>query len=78
MCLLTRQKKPIILKEDKVVYKILRDDMTAVYQDFLYELNKLYKTEIRISDDNFAYDDISMKKYKIVGIFNEGKSVKPN
>lgn len=64
MCLLTRQKKPIILKEDKIVYKLLRASRTAIYQDFSYDLNKLYKTDICESSDISAYDEIAMKRYK--------------
>jgi hypothetical protein len=64
MCLLTRQKKPIILKKDKIVYKVLRNNMTAIYQDFSYSFNKLYKTNIRESSDDSAFDELSHDKYK--------------
>lgn len=74
MCLLTRQKKPIILKEDKIVYKLLRGDMTAIYQNFSYSFDKVYKTDIFIGSDNSAFDDIAMKRYRV----NAYGNLKPN
>jgi hypothetical protein len=52
MCLITEQKEPIVLKRKKTVYKVLTSDLRAPVQDFTYELNKLYKTDI-IANDTF-------------------------
>ena len=56
MCLLTYQKQPIILGEDKTVYKVL-DDGEAPYTHFKYELNKLYHTHIMKSSSPVSYDE---------------------
>jgi len=44
MCLITKQKEAIILTEDLIVYKSFRANLWALYQNFKYERNKLYKT----------------------------------
>ena len=63
MCLLTYQKQPIILSEDKIVYKVL-DNGEAPYTHFKYELNKLYNTYIMKSDSSTPYDDEQRLFYK--------------
>lgn len=57
MCLLTYQKEPIILKEDRVVWKTLHKDLTTVYYNFKYELNTLYKESIKFSSSSKCYDN---------------------
>lgn len=57
MCLLTYQKEPIILKEDKVVWKILKKNLRSQHENFKYILEKLYKTEIVFTDSVYIYDD---------------------
>ena len=57
MCLLTYQKEPIILKEDKVVWKILRKNLVSQHEGFKYILRKLYKTKIVFTDSAAIYDD---------------------
>jgi len=51
MCLLTTWEKPKIAKYDFEVYKKLHEynstKATSIYQDFIYNLNELYKTEIK-------------------------------
>jgi hypothetical protein len=45
MCLITEQKKPIILEEDLIVYKkvcMINKLISALVYPFIYELNKLY------------------------------------
>lgn len=55
MCLLTYQKEPIILGEDKTVYKIL-GGRTSPYANFEYKFDKLYSTEIKKTSDPTPYD----------------------
>lgn len=63
MCLLTYQKKPIILSEDKIVYKILCGE-TSPYANFEYEFDKLYSTEIKKTSDATPYDYEQRLLYK--------------
>lgn len=61
MCLITDQKKPKIAEEDMTVYKILIENKgiySAMFQDFEYDLNVLYKTIIKRSSDMSGMDDI--------------------
>ena len=66
MCLLTRQDKPIILREDKLVWKILIDNndransIWCVYQYILGEINQ---TEIDLSIGVNAFDKPQRVKY---------------
>jgi len=46
MCLITN-KQPQVATEDIVVYKELGHNLCSVFQNFRYELNKLYSTEIK-------------------------------
>lgn len=52
MCLITEQKKPIKIRKDLTVYKkVLYDGfrISSPIQDFMWELNKLYQTELKDS-----------------------------
>ena len=51
MCLITKQKEPIILKEDLVVYKVLDKDLKSAMQEFQYAFNTLYEAEIEESEN---------------------------
>ena len=56
MCLITEQKEAIILTEDLIVYKLFLVDengkLSAIYQDFIYERNRLYKTTLTFCEGN--------------------------
>lgn len=59
MCLITDQQEVLIAQEDITVYKCLReinDNLWAPYNDFRYDLNKLYETIIRESDEWCGFD----------------------
>lgn len=60
MCLITPNKEKKIAEEDMIVYKALMPDARSVLQGFLYELNKLYETEIEESDDWCAADSYAI------------------
>lgn len=54
MCLVTTQKEPIILKEDKVVYKVLQfyaGQLLAPYKHKEYSQGEVYTTEILFESD---------------------------
>lgn len=57
MCLLTYQKEPIILKEDKVVWKLLKEDLSASHTDFKYTLGVLNKQAIKFTTATIRFDD---------------------
>lgn len=69
MCLITKQSKPIILKEDLKVYKTLIPSISegniaySAHQAFKYSLNKLYATKIEEHGEMSSYDKISEEKY---------------
>ena len=68
MCLVTRQRKPKILKKDLKVYKVLREGSRSKYQNFLWEPEISHKEIIHITDnkkwDRFQFcDDKTMDKY---------------
>ena len=46
MCLLTTQKEVKIAKKDITSYKVIQQNMTSLYYNFRWELNKLYETKI--------------------------------
>jgi len=78
MCLVTKQKHPIILKKDKKVFKILQglsnnEILISQFQGFKYKLNKLYSTKILISNINTNFDRYDERWY-----YNLPPSVKPN
>ena len=61
MCLLTRQTEPIILKEDKVVWKLMfineDGEVSSLFYYFKWVIGRLYKCNISIGDDVTSYDD---------------------
>lgn len=57
MCLITPHKEKKIAEEDMIVYKTLSPDKRSVLQSFLYELDKLYETEIIKSGDYCPADE---------------------
>ena len=67
MCLLTYQKEPIILKEDKVVWKVMEEEIAGKiltwFNNFYYTLNKLCKQPINIGDTVQAFDDPQCEMY---------------
>ena len=67
MCLLTYQKEPIILEEDKIVWKKMdkfEDKIFSVYFNFRWELNKLYEIEIKTTNYFVqTYDTIQYDRY---------------
>jgi len=62
MCLITKQKEPIIITEDLMVYKILKTGDGDVrysyynYSEFRYDCNQLYTTKIETSDHLSFFD----------------------
>lgn len=66
MCLLTRQDKPIILREDKLVWKILTDNndrANSIWCIYQYILGEINQTEIDLSIDVNAFDEPQRIKY---------------
>ena len=67
MCLLTYQKEPIILKEDKVVWKVMKEEtdgkILTWFNTFYYTLNTLYKQPINIGNTVEAFDDPQYEMY---------------
>ena len=57
MCLLTYQKEPIILKEDKIVWKLLKEDLCASHTYFQYKLGVLNKQDIKFTTATIRFDD---------------------
>ena len=49
MCLLTKQIEAKIAKKDITCYKVIQQNMTSLYYNFRWELNKLYETKIAYS-----------------------------
>ena len=68
MCLITKQKKPIILTEDITVYKILGVRKDGSYyssiRKFSYILNQCYVTAITKSQKGLYNDSIAVKFYE--------------
>ena len=67
MCLLTYQKEPIILKEDKVVWKLMRqteEGVCSVFRKFIWNLGTLYKEEINIGNDTECFDYLQEDMYR--------------
>lgn len=67
MCLITDQERPFIPEEDITVYKTLTKDLKSPYYGmgvfpnlridaFQYELDKVYKTEIKETSDTSCFD----------------------
>lgn len=66
MCLHTYLKKPLISSEDITVYKLLKiigKKRFALYYDTKYRLNKLYRTEIKHTNEGSAYDTIAQNAF---------------
>ena len=64
MCLITKQKTPITLEEDLIVYKALTEELVSPHKEFEYELNTLYESNIKESDCPQFADYISQKSYQ--------------
>lgn len=68
MCLITEQKKPIKIRKDYTVYKLVEflneKEIRSFYNyNFTWELNKLYQTEIKKSSIlNACYFDLKSKE----------------
>lgn len=76
MCLVTKQKHPIILKKDKKVFKILKkfdSRLLSQFQNFKYKLDQLYSTEVKKSNDCTNFDNNDQTWYR-----NLPSSVKSN
>jgi len=54
MCLITK-KLPEILKEDLIVYKLLRDDLTSIFQCYPYTLGVTYGKQTLIANIEIEY-----------------------
>ena len=52
MCLITSKRKVKIAKRDIPVWKLLKPDLSTVYQPFKYERGKDYETEIKFLDND--------------------------
>lgn len=68
MCLITAQKEAIILTEDLIVYKSFSDNLWALYQNFQYEINKLYKTTLTFDNGKYnpCFDSIAARHLEIM------------
>lgn len=59
MCLITKQKEPIILKEDLEVYKIVEyykeNVFVSPFNYFVWKLKKKYKTHIEFENYDFCF-----------------------
>lgn len=69
MCLVTNQLEPKIATEDIIVYKKMNEHkdsgtIWSYHQDFQYELGKLYKTEIKESEDISVLDYEAKRDYE--------------
>ena len=51
MCLITRQKTPLIAEEDMKVFKVLTRENSSIFQTFTYELGMVYREKIHHSKD---------------------------
>lgn len=63
MCLITEQKEPIILKEDLIVYKVLRPDLESPMQYFNYILGRFYEFGIMPSKNPMWPDSVASEYY---------------
>lgn len=69
---MTFQKEPIILSEDKIVYKALEEGLISPYTGYKWKLNKLYETKIKTTDDDLFYDEEQVLIYKNdIGYFKD-------
>ena len=51
MCLVTTQKTALITEKNITVYKVMNKELSAIFKIFKYELNHLYETEIKESEE---------------------------
>lgn len=63
MCLITDQEEPFIATEDMIVYKEMNINenenkimIQSIYNHFIWNLNELYKTDIKLSSDFCVFD----------------------
>ena len=60
MCLITKQKEPLIADNDIKVYKLLTVNSRSCFMNFKYIVDKLYETEFTFSDTEVtSFDRIS-------------------
>lgn len=64
MCLVTKQKNPLIASEDITVYKLLTEGNYSEHQKFHYDEGVLYETEIKNSNRHLFYDWNDEKEFK--------------
>ena len=50
MCLITTQKTALIAEKNITVYKVICKDLSAIFQEFKYDINVLYETKIKASE----------------------------
>lgn len=80
MCLITKQKKPIILEQDIIVYKkmmcIVVGYASSVYHAFEYKIGKLYTTTITNSQRGRYADATTSDFYEEYFISIEDSEIK--
>jgi len=64
MCLIT-EKLPEILKEDLIVYKLLKDDLTSIFKGYRYTLGVTYGKQELIADveSEYFFADSEVSRY---------------
>lgn len=81
MCLLTKQQSPTILTEDKIVWKAFQkaeqgSPVYSIYHPVQYILNKLYITDIEVTDEPTAFSDRQLMLYtRDVGLYDDEKRI---
>ncbi len=79
MSLITEQKTPLIAEEDMVVYKLLRSNLTSIFYNFKYVIDKFEKTKIKTDTSKWWINFCSvqskflLEKYGINDKFHEEK-----
>lgn len=64
MCLVTEQQKPIQIRKDMAVYKVLTKELSSIRYYFRWELGKLYKTYMVANNTSkLIADDLALKAY---------------
>lgn len=61
MCLITTQKEPKILTEDRIVYKLMKPFENGVISPYHYQeykFGELYKTQMQLDDDTTNFDNV--------------------
>ena len=76
MCLITQQKKPTLVKKDKIVFKLLRQDLKPIMQSFKppYILGELNHVDMKSSDDTDAFDTKETNSIRELG-FNRRRRI---